>query len=225
MRGPDLAIAGLTAAFAVAAINLTATPPAAPLVDTFHEGERLGFLPAVRGAPRPFERIFLVHGFGLNVLPALVADRVAQGSDRIALVRLGVVVLHLLGYLGALATVVLAVRGAAPSAAWRRALAAALGALVLAALVFRIDVRDTMFLLQLPFLMGFLAAVRQGRARLAVVSAVVLGASLPVAFLYVYDRAVYMAVIAGLVTMAMPALGGGLSDGGSAGWPPGSPSE
>lgn len=202
-----LAIAGLTAAFVIVAINLTAAPSGAPLVDTFHEGERLGFLPAARGAPRPFERIFLVHGFGLNVLPALVADRLADGPDRIALVRLGVVALHLLGYLGALATVILAVCVADPSAARRRALAAALGALVLAALVFRIDVRDTMFLLQVPWFMGFLAAVRRGQARRAVVSAVVLGASLPVAFLYVYDRAVYMAMIAGLVTMAMPALG------------------
>lgn len=203
----NLATAGLVAAFAVVAINLTAVPPAGLLVDTFHEGERLGFLPAVRGAPRPFERIFLVHGFGLNVLPALVADRVAQGSDRIALVRLGVVVLHLLGYLGALATVVLAMRACATSPVWRRALVAALGALVLAALVFRIDVRDTMFLLQLALSMGFLAAVRRGSSRTAVVSAVAVGASLPLAFLYVYDRAIYMAAIAAVTTVALAAFG------------------
>lgn len=52
---------------------------AAPLVDTFHEGEALAFGPAF-SRPEPFLHAAMVHGFGTDVLPDLLGRRLFPGS-------------------------------------------------------------------------------------------------------------------------------------------------
>lgn len=51
--------------------------PADTMGDLFHEGEFLAFAPAFRMLSRPFERVFLIHGFAMDVLPALLGGDIA----------------------------------------------------------------------------------------------------------------------------------------------------
>jgi hypothetical protein len=71
-----LAVAGILALVVFLVANGTWNP-ADLLVDLFHEGEFLGFAPAFKTSARPFEHVFLIHGFAMNVLPALLGHDVA----------------------------------------------------------------------------------------------------------------------------------------------------
>ena len=59
----------------------------APVSDTFHEGEFLGLLPHFTHFKQPFLHTFFIHGFGLDALPVLLADRLATANNTIALAR------------------------------------------------------------------------------------------------------------------------------------------
>ena len=61
--------------------NVTWVDIGRPLDDTFHEGEWLGFLPALSG-PDFFGRTFLIHGPGMNALPARVGAALG-GAERV----------------------------------------------------------------------------------------------------------------------------------------------
>lgn len=71
-----LALAGAIA-LAAFIVNNCIWDPAAGLGDLFHEGEVLGFAPAFRSLAQPFEHTFLIHGFGMDVLSALIGRGIA----------------------------------------------------------------------------------------------------------------------------------------------------
>jgi hypothetical protein len=73
-------------AFAIFLVTNSTWDPASTLVDLFHEGEVLGFAPAFRSSPRPFEKVFLIHGFDMDVVPALLGHDVA-GSRVVRMVE------------------------------------------------------------------------------------------------------------------------------------------
>jgi hypothetical protein len=194
-------------AFAILLVNRTAVDPASPLTDTYHEGERLAFVPAVRASGSPLAHVFLIHGFGADVLPSVLAGYLATEGHQIALTRVMVAILQALGHLGALLAVVLAARLERPAMPWRPPVVGGLASLVVVALVFRIDVRDTAYLLQLPLIMLFLTAARTARGGITVMAAAAVGLSLPLAFLYVYDRAIYMLILTLIMTLPLLSLG------------------
>jgi len=76
MPRPALAVVGAIALATLVVTNST-WDPAYRLNDFFHEGELLGFAPAFRALSRPFEKVFLIHGFAMNVLPALLGGDIA----------------------------------------------------------------------------------------------------------------------------------------------------
>jgi hypothetical protein len=71
-----LAVAGAIA-LAAFVVNNCIGDPAGGLGDLFHEGELLGFAPAFRSLAQPFEHTFLIHGFAMDVLPALIGRGIA----------------------------------------------------------------------------------------------------------------------------------------------------
>ena len=198
----------LITALAVLLVNKTATDLAEPLIDTFHEGEELGFLPAIEDLREGGLFPVLIHGAGPDMLSVFVAHRLSAGENRIALMRLVTVTLRILALLGAIATVALATL-AGPIARSERNLAVgtAFVLIVLGAPVFGAGVRDTMFLLQLAILMGFVGAAKEGRLALAALTAGIMGFSVPLAFVYSYDRAFLMAAVVLIVTPLMVSLG------------------
>ena len=181
---------------------------AEPLIDTFHEGEELGFLPAIEGLREGGFFPVLIHGPGPDLLSVFVAHRLSDGENRIALTRLVTVTLRVLACLGAIGTVALATV-AGPIARSERHLAVgmAFALIVLGAPVFGADVRDTAFLLQLATLMGFIAAAKGARWALAALAAGIIGSSVPVAFFYSYDRAFLMVAVVVIVTPLIISLG------------------
>ena len=59
-----------------------------PLVDTFHEGEYLGYLPNFTQLDKPFLQSIFIHGFGLDTVPSLLAHWwVRDGENEIAMTR------------------------------------------------------------------------------------------------------------------------------------------
>ncbi len=53
------------------------------LTDGFHEGEMFGYLPAWKATGAIFTDAFIIHGFGRNILPAIFADFLSGGGDTI----------------------------------------------------------------------------------------------------------------------------------------------
>ena len=155
---------GLLGVLVIVIINLTKTNLAAPLLDTFHVGEYLGYLPAALGKGNVFENTFLIHGFGKNILPSLIAEHLATDDNRIALTELVNVSFHALAYAMALVSVTMAAglcyHRHQP---WLRlACIASLGLVGLKNMFFLSSptVRDMVFLWQLVFLLGFFQVVR-----------------------------------------------------------------
>lgn len=54
-----------------------------PLTDGFHEGEMFGYLPVWKATGAIFTEAFIIHGFGRNILPAIFADFLSGGGDSI----------------------------------------------------------------------------------------------------------------------------------------------
>jgi len=202
-----LAWAALALVVGAAGVNFTATDLLVPLEDAFHEGEILGFLPAAKEG-RAFSGTFLVHG-GIDVFPALAADRLARPGTRIIAARLAVALTRLASFLlGLLATyqaarllgsrlprfdalcivlpvwlAILLAAGVTPRPANMTAAAHAPWGL-----------RDLAFLAQLCAVLAFFRRAREpGRGARAAGIAALTGALVPLSFLHAYDRAVYMA--------------------------------
>jgi hypothetical protein len=176
------------------------------LDDTFHEGEYLGFLPAARGNPEPFRSVFLAHGYGKDVLASVLADHLASNNNGIALTRLVNIAFLCLGYLMALAAIRSALRIYHPG--HRRWLGLAYIASIGLTAFQNIDVRDIALLVQLAVLTTFLAGGRSAGKWPAFLGAATIGATLPLALLWVYDRALYMMMIVALVSIPVFLLGG-----------------
>jgi len=53
------------------------------LTDGFHEGEMFGYLPAWKATGAIFTEAFIIHGFGRNILPAIFADFLSGDGESI----------------------------------------------------------------------------------------------------------------------------------------------
>lgn len=164
------------------------------LTDTFHEGEYLGFLPSFLQSPTPFLETFFVHGFGLDVLPSLVANQVGNPEFGIAYTRFFVngqailssgVGLWLLWEISQLVTLKV-------SPAKIRCISLILF-LVLEGVFFNFDPKRSLFFLgQFALTIRWLRLTQWEKSRIEVwLLAGLIGVSIPLSFLYVYDRGIY----------------------------------
>ncbi len=194
----------------IISINLTPAALNAPLSDTFHEGEYLGFLPAFLAEANPFENSFLTHGFGINVLPSLLADRLAATNNGIVLTRLILTLFNAIAYLMAFLTVTITVSlyySDRRQIFWVACISSLLLVILNGISTIGISYRDTIFLLQLSLLMGFFKAMRSERKWQPIIAASLVGASLPLAFLLIYERSAFTILVVALVTVPILFLG------------------
>jgi len=209
----------LSVVLASVAINWTATDVSGPVNDTFHEGEFLGFLPAAKQG-NLFQDIVSIHG-GMDIFPVLIADRVSGNDNRIAVTRLLYVGLHLFSFLAALVTVYQAARLLGCRLSRFDTICLLLMVWMMLSSVLGIgptpkgfvwaahlpySIRDVIFLLQLSLVLGFFRIAKSGKHRPTLLPvAVLIGALLPLSFLYTYDRAIYMLAVTSIVTLCVPA--------------------
>lgn len=172
------------------------------LTDTFHEGEYLGFLPNFLTFEKPFLKSFMVHGFGLDVLTSLIANRFSDHSNTIALTRFLRMTQGLIGYLGCYWVI------------WELVVSIKLSKqrqtiFLLLCLIFAIADgiffkfftgtfagRDTLFVLQLALVIRFFRITNNNLSKTEKpLLPVLIGISIPVSFLYVYDRAAYFVLV------------------------------
>lgn len=175
------------------------------LNDSFHEGEYLGFLPNFLALEKPFLGSFMIHGFGLDVLTSLIASRFANDANVIALTRFFRMTEGLITYLGCFWIIWELILFNKLNHVSRRKVFLLLCLLftVLDGVLFEIRAyvaagRDTLFILQLALIIRFFRTInfkeKQGRFRkLALL--ILIGITIPVSVLYVYDRAVYFFLI------------------------------
>jgi hypothetical protein len=91
-------------------------PTDASMRDPFHEGEYLAFAPAFRGSAHGFDRLLLIHGFGMNVLPGLVGEALGGADAAIAPARFIRMLFSCAALAGILWVAVEAARGMRPKA-------------------------------------------------------------------------------------------------------------
>ena len=166
------------------------------LFDSFHEGEQLGFLSNFLQLDKPFLKTFLVHGFGLDVLPSLIANQLASSDNKIALTRLFFMLEQSLAAVGCF-WVLWEITGAVHLKISRIKifLITCILFCVLEANFFYISgARDTWYMIQLALTIRFfrIEGVKKVESKLL---SVLVGASLPIGFLYVYDRAAYFVMV------------------------------
>lgn len=168
------------------------------LIDTFHEGEYLGFLPNFLTFKQPFLRSFMIHGFGLDVLTSLIAVKLSDHSNTVVLTRFFRMTQGAIGYLGCYWII------------WELVLSVKLksqkqSVFLLLCLIFTISDgiffkfftgifagRDTLFILQLGLIIRFFRITKDSLYNTEkLLLPILIGISIPVSFLYVYDRAAY----------------------------------
>lgn len=171
------------------------------LTDTFHEGEYLGFLPNFLTLEKPFLKSFMIHGFGLDVWTSLTASRVSNypSANTIVLTRFFRMSQGLIGYLSCY-WIIWELVSSIKLTISRRAV------FLLSSILFTVldgvyykyftgvfTGRDTFFILQLALTIRFFRVVNVSKHRKTekLLLPVLIGASLPVSFMYVYDRAAY----------------------------------
>ncbi|MEB3830438.1 hypothetical protein [Phormidium sp. CCY1219] len=165
----------------------------APLLDSFHEGEFLGFLPNFTALENPFANTVFVHGFGLNVFPSLLAHTLGYSNTLIAKTRLFVIGLRIvstLGWFWVLWEITQCVRFKKQSN-----LLFFLGVSLLFAFLegifFYVDeTRSSFFVIQFALMLRFFR-VGDYKPIQGKVLPIIVGFSIPLSFLYVYDRAIY----------------------------------
>ncbi|MFL5310055.1 MAG: hypothetical protein ACJ79H_06315, partial [Myxococcales bacterium] len=189
---PRVALSAGLVLFAAFVVNNSLGNPAGPVYDLFHEGETLGFKPAFRQLAHPFERTFLIHGFGMDVLPSLAADLVSRPGHGIAVARAFLMAEEAGTWIALLWLVFEVLRWAAPGE--RRIRTAALAAFCLAHPFFYVVTvpRSLASFCQTAATLRFLGAGPRGEARTwrQTALAFAIGASLPLALLYNYSEAV-----------------------------------
>lgn len=168
----------------------------ATLIDSFHEGEFLGFFPNFQQLKQPFVNTVLIHGWGMDVLPTWLATRFIFHENGIALTRLFVNlenVVTCLAYFwifGELTQAAKLGKNRLPIF-----LISCLLYCILDGIFFKFDGRrGTFFMLQFALTLRFFRVVpfQINQARIL---AIILGLSLPASFLYVYDRAIYFLAV------------------------------
>ncbi|NJO41087.1 MAG: hypothetical protein HC769_10285 [Cyanobacteria bacterium CRU_2_1] len=171
--------------------------------DGFHFGEKIGVSETFLQEPRAFfERGYiLIHGFGQNVLPGIIGEFLGGSSKDITFSILVV-------YLQSLASIVISFLILVEIAAfisekhkWKVLLILSLIYFALHGIVFGLIDRDTFFILQLFLAIRWvrlsLTSIENERnlSRSQFIYPALLGASIPISFLYVYDRAIYFVLI------------------------------
>ncbi|MBE9040041.1 hypothetical protein IQ235_04450 [Oscillatoriales cyanobacterium LEGE 11467] len=166
------------------------------VIDPFHEGEYLGLLPNFTQLDRPFLRTFFIHGFGLDALPSLVADRLASQNNTIALTRFFYCVENALAcaaYFWLLWEIVSSVK--------LKAYKIQVFSIVL--IIFCVlenflyktyGGRDLVFMMQLALVVRYFRVAIPPAIysfKQTIFLSVLVGASLPLSFLHTYDRAAY----------------------------------
>lgn len=187
------------------AINRSFIYLGSPLEDSFHEGEFLGFLPNFLLLKQPFLNSFMVHGFGINVLPSLLAWQLGDRSSIIALARFIRVLEGLFIYVGCfwiiweiVSSVNLPIRRQTNFILFSGIFT------IFDTVLFEIPKgihqgRDLFFVWQLALLLRyFRLAITKSKESNKVekfILPILIGASLPLGILYVYDRAIYFILL------------------------------
>lgn len=176
-----------------------------PLEDSFHEGEFLGFLPNFIFLKKPFLNSFMVHGFGINVLPSLVAWHVGDRSSLIALARLFRVIEGLFIYVGCFWIIWEIVSSVKLPIRRQFIFIFACGLFTtFDTVLFEIPKgihqgRDLFFVWQVALLIRYFRLEITQNSELnktqKFILPILVGASLPLSLLYVYDRAAYFILL------------------------------
>ncbi len=166
------------------------------LIDSFHQGEFLGFLPNFMQLEKPWINTVLVHGWGMDVFPSLLAYPFIFNQNGIALTRFWVNlenVITCLGYFWIFWELISVVRP--HQSRWGMFLISCLFFCIFDGIFYQFDGRrGTVFILQFALLLRFFRIVLV-RSKQAQAIAILLGASLPASFLYVYDRGIYFLAV------------------------------
>jgi len=170
------------------------------LVDTFHEGEYLGFLPNFINLKKPFLGSFMIHGFGLDVLPSLIASQLTDHFNTIAITRLLRMTQGLIGDLGCywiIREIILSINFK-KSLEQSIFLLSTLLFILLDGIFFKYFTavfagRDTLFLLQLALIIRLLRLMSVDKLSETpkLTLPFLISSSIPISFFYVYDRAAY----------------------------------
>jgi hypothetical protein len=192
------------AVFAAAAIVVLAAAKiptfGAPLADTFHEGEYLAWIDVFTRAPS-FDRAFFIHGFGMQALPGLVG-KALDGERVVALARMVRFAMLVGTWAGTSALVAAVSRASTRSAVWANA--CIVTALLLAAdgVFWAVTERYAVAVWQCVLVVALL---RSTGAQWRTATAVLLGASLPIAFLHDYAEALHVLLLVPLALLLLAA--------------------
>jgi hypothetical protein len=166
------------------------------LIDSFHQGEFLGFLPNFMQLKNPWTHTVLVHGWGMDVLPSWLATQFIFNQNGIALTRFWVNlenVLTCIGYFWIFWELTHAVQR--DQSRLPIFLLSCLIFCVFDGIFFKFDGRrGTIFFLQLALILRFFRVILM-KPKQGLIISVILGFSLPASFLYVYDRAIYFLAV------------------------------
>lgn len=166
------------------------------LIDSFHEGEFLGFLPNFLQLPQPFINTVLIHGYGVDVLPSWLAKNLATQNNGIALTRLFVNlenVITCLGYFWIIWELINLAK--INKNRLKIFLISCILFCVFDGIFYKFDGRrGTSFIIQLALTLRFFR-IAETQPKQAQWLSVLIGASIPSSFFYIYDRAIYFVAV------------------------------
>jgi hypothetical protein len=197
-----------TLSLVVAAIylfNVGRSAITGPLLDGFHEGEYLGFVPALASGAPVLASTFTVHGPGVDLLPGYVASKIGLDDHGIVLVRLIYSGLRFLAVAAALGVTLTLASLLQPVAARYQKFASGMLAFMLLVTILQVaswpdelalhktlNARDLGIMVEVGVVLGFALMQRRREGSLAAFAyAAVAGALLPLAVFYSYDRGLY----------------------------------
>ena len=166
------------------------------LIDSFHEGEFLGFLPNFIQLKQPFIDTVLIHGYGVDVLPSWLAKNLATQNNGIALTRLFVNlenVITCVGYFWILWELINLAE--INKNRLKIFLISCIIFCVFDGIFYKFDGRrGTSFIIQLALTLRFFR-IAESQPKQAQWLSVLIGASIPSSFFYIYDRAIYFIAV------------------------------
>ncbi|MEL0590142.1 MAG: hypothetical protein U1V55_11205 [Planktothrix rubescens PR222] len=166
------------------------------LIDSFHEGEFLGFLPNFIQLKQPFIDTVLIHGYGVDVLPSWLAKNLATQNNGIALTRLFVNlenVITCVGYFWILWELINLAE--INKNKLKIFLISCIIFCVFDGIFYKFDGRrGTSFIIQLALTLRFFR-IAKTQPKQAQWLSVLIGASIPSSFFYIYDRAIYFIAV------------------------------
>ena len=188
-------------------VNASWESPARLLADTFHEGEYLGYARTFASSARPFRDALLIHGFGVDVLPSLLAHHFLPGSVIAATrtFRMAEIALSWVGFLWLVQEVVSVHRPRRGLWIVRAAGTAILCLLYARGFAIWAQPRCAVSFAQAAALFWALRRLREGKGAGAIAFAV--AASLPLGLLYNYAETAAVALVAA-VAAALAVSGG-----------------